>query len=178
MKFAVKSLLLSLILCFSPMLLATNLSLDTADVAASDVNFRPMLPVQGASAEIGVTVHNSSESSLPATVSVALADGTVLGTTEVTVPAKETAEAVIPWIPQDNGETLLAVAVASPDGEVVNATAVAPVISRPLFFPWFGGHDGSCRNLRYPNTKQPPPRSMQPNWHKDLMTSKMTPLEL
>ena len=151
MKFAVKSLLLSLILCFSPMLLATNLSLDTADVAASDVNFRPMLPVQGASAEIGVTVHNSSESSIPAIVSVALADGTVLGTTEVTVPAKETAEAVIPWIPQDNGETLLAVAVASPDGEVVNATAIAPVISRPLFFPWFGGHNGSCRNLRYPN---------------------------
>ena len=74
-----KHLDLLLALLLSPMLLATNLSLDTADVAASDVNFRPMLPVQGASAEIGVTVHNSSESSLPATVSVALADGTANG---------------------------------------------------------------------------------------------------
>ena len=42
-------------------------------------------------------------------------------------------------------------AASTPDGEVVNATAVVPVISRPLYFPWFGGHKGTCRDLRYPN---------------------------
>ncbi|MBR4124731.1 MAG: hypothetical protein IKR13_00880, partial [Victivallales bacterium] len=146
-----KLLALLLALMLSTMLSATTLSIDTSQSASSDVNIRPMLPVQGASAEIGVTVHNSSDATIPATVSVALADGTLLGTTEVSVPAQGEAEAVIPWVPQDNGETTIAVAVATADGDVVNATATVSVISRPLFFPWFGGHNGSCRNLRYPN---------------------------
>ena len=148
---AMKALALALTFALATLLQAATLSLDTTNPATSDVAFRPMLPVQGASAEIGVTVHNAAETEVPATISVALADGTLLGTTTVTVPPHDSAEAALPWVPQDNGETALAIAVAAPDGEVVSATAVAPVISRPLYFPWFGGHHGSCRQLRYPN---------------------------
>ena len=147
-----KPLLLSLCLfCSSIMLSAASLNIDTSLVGASDVNFRPMLPIQGVAAEIGVTVHNLTEQDTRAIVSAASANGTVLGVAEIEIPALGEAEAVISWIPKENGETLIAVAAATPDGQVVNATAAVPVISRPLYFPWFGGHNGSCRDLRYPN---------------------------
>lgn len=144
---------LDLLLAFtlSTMLSATTLNIDTSLIGASDVNFRPMLPIQELPAEIGVTVHNLTEQDTRAIVSAASANGTVLGVAEIEIPALGEFEAVIPWIPKENGETLIAVAAATPDGETVNATAVVPVISRPLYFPWFGGHNGSCRDLRYPN---------------------------
>lgn len=136
--------------CFSLLLLSGiygQVSIDRSDPVTGGITVRPMLPVQGRSCEIAVTLCNSDMQQAHE-VSVSLS--VVPGAKSQKVPANGSVPFIFQWTPETNGYHPVVVNAVS-GGKTYTVSSVIPVVSRPLYFPWFGGSTLESRSLRYAN---------------------------
>jgi len=128
---------------------AASVIIKADDVRNSDITFRPMLPIQGKSAKIAVKVHSSATTEQTVKVSISQKEAPI-GEQTVNIKQQGTAMVEFDWTPADNGTHQFEVNATGSDGTVTAKTSV-PVISRPLYFPWFGGHTSESLELKYAN---------------------------
>lgn len=143
-------MLLRLCCCFGLLLLSVvygQISIDQSDPVTNGISVRPLLPIQGRPCEIAVTLCNSDmQHAHEVSVSLSL----VPGAKSQKVPANGSLPFVFQWTPQKNGyQPVVVNAVFA--GKTHTVSALIPVVSRPLYFPWFGGHTPEARSLRFAN---------------------------
>lgn len=147
-------LCLLLIWCLVNGITAAGFEFSAADYRDSDINFKPFPLVAGRTGEVMIRLRNQDSSSPLGKARIVIADrdsGEVLNTTEAAeTPAGAEQTVVVPCTIDRNGWHELAFTVEI-DGRKYEQALTVPVVSRPLYFPWFGGTEPHDPDLRYAN---------------------------
>lgn len=146
------------LLAFSLMLLSAIMSLEAIDLKVddytnSDINFYPMFPVQNQAAFIKVRLHNPSEQAID-NIEIKVNDeqkNLIAEQKIASVPADTEIIVDIPFTPIKNGYQNITVTLSDNKDLKLQVTTKMTVISRPLFFPWFGGDKPGNEKLKYAN---------------------------
>lgn len=143
------------------------LAINVADAAESDINVRPNLPLEDSEAQVTVRVRNNGENPLY-DVELSLTDsvsGAVIGSSRIDLPPQGSAKKEFVWKTGPNGFRQLRAVARHGDNQAI-ADLKIPVISRPLYFPWFGGDTPAGRKLRYANVVMARDQAQFTYWHE------------